>query len=287
MKKIILILILFSLYVNSYANDIKYVTTIKGLRVRSSSELKSKIIETIKYSQKAIVLKRKSGEDIFIAGRYGQWIFVDTGKNKGWVFDGFLCDFNPESAKKYFKNYYYNFYKEDWKKSTFGGKPQIFEYPKERIRIDNIIKNYILLEVPTDTIRDSYNDHKEKILWKYEPVSKKFVNEYRCYTPATKLLYINNDKYPDLIVNGGLSELDPLSIIFGMKSGFSKKNQEVTINNCVERFIKNKSTRSYNRYGKCSMTRLSCFDYETNLHNIYQFDCKTNKLKIIKSKKVD
>ena len=101
MKKLILILTAFvALCFTAAAEDIMYVNSPDGLRVRSEPSLSAKILDTLYYGEYVIV--GKIGDEATIDGITANWINVDFfdedefPERNGWVFGGYLSRSEPD-----------------------------------------------------------------------------------------------------------------------------------------------------------------------------------------------
>jgi hypothetical protein len=92
MKLIISLLICILASVPStYAS---WVNAKEGLIMREYPELGSKRITTIPYGEEVFLLE-EIGDEITISNATGKWCIVQWQDKKGWVFGGFLCEYDP------------------------------------------------------------------------------------------------------------------------------------------------------------------------------------------------
>ena len=90
-----------------FAEDIRYVTSPDGLRVRSEPNLSSKVINTLYYGEYVIV--DKIGKEDTIDGIKANWvraIFFDdeeAPEKNGWLFGGYLSKDEPELGNDAFE----------------------------------------------------------------------------------------------------------------------------------------------------------------------------------------
>lgn len=75
--------------------EIVYVTSAKGLRVRSEPSQESKILGTLKHGD-AIMAFEESGPELLIQKRIGRWRRVKMDELSGWAFGGYLASTKPQ-----------------------------------------------------------------------------------------------------------------------------------------------------------------------------------------------
>ena len=233
MKKIILIssisivlvcfisfLILSTHGVNAAGGEDKYVAAKSGINFRSGPDKSSKVITTILFGSK-VTIEKSEGNEIFLDGAYGKWVNVKFGNKTGWVFSGFLCDFKPDTIIKPAADFYRNelsiYSKGDWPSHY----KEFSHFKDSKVSIEYIIDNYIVLQVPffiTDgELWESY------VVWKYDAKQKNFFEVYsKGGFNTTHLLYLDNDKYLDLVVEYECCSIISLEIFLGSENGFIK-----------------------------------------------------------------
>ena len=77
--------------INHPSEEIMYVNSPEGLRVRKEPGIESERIFLLNDKEKVIVLEKDTTEQI-IDGLYGNWFFIETDKIAGWVFSGYLMN---------------------------------------------------------------------------------------------------------------------------------------------------------------------------------------------------
>jgi uncharacterized protein YraI len=207
MKKIILLICLISLsFLSTNTAEIaeskdKFVAAKSGLNLRSEPGKSSKVISTIPFGSKVTIEKSK-GDEIFLDGRYGKWVNVKYDNKTGWVFSGFLCDFEPDEAIRFVADYYRNKFREKYGKNTEWCENQgIVEFSDGCVYIYNIIDNYIHLKIPVSCFDTRIQRHD--VVWKYDVKQKKFFEFYYFTSVAdSHFFYLDNDKYPDMVIQG-------------------------------------------------------------------------------------
>ncbi len=102
---IITFLLITILSVNSFSREIKQerVVTV-NLRMRASSNLKSKIIAVIPEGSQVKLVSEK-GKVVMISGIKGKWSQVKWKGKTGWVFGGYLAELSPDSNAPFVEYY--------------------------------------------------------------------------------------------------------------------------------------------------------------------------------------
>ncbi|MCL1865314.1 MAG: SH3 domain-containing protein [Spirochaetes bacterium] len=209
------LLVLSTHSVNAAEGDDKYVAPKSGLNLRSNPDKSSKIITLIPFGAK-VTIEKSEGDEIFLDGRYGKWVNVKYDNKTGWVFGGFLCDFKPDTVIKPVVDYYMNYFK---KILDVKDRPH---WKYSEVSIKNIMDNYIILNVPNG-MYDSGN-----VVWKYDTRQKTFFEACKeickeAILYKAELLYLDNDKYPDLVVEQARHlEYADVEILLGSENGFIK-----------------------------------------------------------------
>ena len=252
----------------------KYVAAKSGINLRSGPGKSSSVITLIPFESK-VTIEKSDGDEIFLDGRYGKWVNVKFGNKTGWVFSGFLCDFKPDTIIKPVVDFYKDKYREDdW----------ILDYMDAQVYIVNIIDNYILLAVPL-TISEA-STFAGRVVWKYDVKQKKFfemMNFEDCN--SAELFYLDNDRFPDLIVNVFLGSIPYRSyrnqlgcdIFLGSEQGFKK------IDDAAKNFC-NYYMHYYLTEGSCEDMRFVCSKRDTTGNTDYRtmyffkFNCNKRNL---------
>jgi uncharacterized protein YraI/Cu/Ag efflux protein CusF len=249
----------------------KYVAAKSGINLRSGPDKSSKVIVTIPFGSK-ITIEKSDGNEIFLDGRYGKWINVKYGNNTGWVFSGFLCDFKPETVIKHVADYYREVYRTG-KDNPYSKYKEYTNFKDSEVSIKNIINNYIVLKIPTASAM-SIDPSRGDVLWGYDIKQKKFIEVYKDGGERTiHLLYLDNDKYPDLVVVNGCCQSVSLEILLGSEKGFIKIYELPDEYSFDEDF--------YLAVGNCGDMEFVCsrrysdFDDDTAL--FFRFNCKNKK----------
>ena len=163
---IIMLLILSNSAINAetVASKDKYVSATTGLNLRLGPDKSSKLISVIPFGTK-VTVEKSEDKEIFLDGRYGKWMNIKYGNKTGWVFGGFLCDFEPDTIIKHATDYYMKKYNENELSSNS-------EESDEKISIKDILGNYIVLEVPPLYEDQSYSGN---VAWRYDSEQKNFL----------------------------------------------------------------------------------------------------------------
>ncbi|MCL2025218.1 MAG: SH3 domain-containing protein [Leptospirales bacterium] len=279
MKKIILTniisLILFCLVLSvlpthsatSAETGEKYVAAKSGLNLRSEPGKSSKVITLIPFGSR-VVIEKSDGDEIFLDGRYGKWVNVKFGSRTGWVFSGFLCDFEPATIIKPAADYF----KEPCRKDEWCVESKEYKNFKDSdITIVNIIDNYIVLKIPHV---DYDGSRSINVVWRYDLKQKKFLAELS--GGYIVFLYLDNDKYPDFVaVNEGHGG-ESMQIFLG------SENELIRIYNSRDYYA------GYFLYdmsiGPCGGTKFACRNWpeneETNNKTVkyFRFNCDKRKI---------
>lgn len=219
-KKIIFFLFitffLFFATMNLQASNIKFVSTKAGLNLRTSPNKSANAVELLPYGVTVSIVK-ETGNETFINGRYGKWVNIKAGNKTGWVFSGFLCDFKPDSIIKLAADYYRKKYSEDEYLKRYD---EYIKFSDDKVSVVEIIDNFIVLEIPTTSSLSPEIDSGNAI-WKYDIKCKKFNEVYSLSQSNTmKLLYLDNDKYSDLVLTQGCCNTVTVNILLGTHNGF-------------------------------------------------------------------
>ncbi|MCL1834255.1 MAG: hypothetical protein FWG49_07115, partial [Leptospirales bacterium] len=207
--------------------------------------------------------------EIFLDGRYGKWVNVKHGNKTGWVFSGFLCDFKPDTAIKFVADYYRDRYRNDKYTSQYK---ELTHFKDSEVSIVEILDNYIVLEIPK---RENFTDATDTgyFLWKYDVKQKIFFEAYgKGAELGIDLLYLDNDEYPDLVVQHAVEIIFTLDIFLGSEKGF--KSIFDWENNCDD--LSNLLT-----IGSCGDMEFVCEKIisigEKGTMNFFRFNCDKKK----------
>ena len=241
----------------------KYIAAKSGLNLRANPGKSSKIISAIPFGEK-VTIDKSDGEEIFLDGRYGKWVNVKHDNKTGWLFSGFLCEFKPDSIIKYLADLYRSF-------NTPCPRYECTHYEVDDISIEDIIDNYIVLVIP---FTDCDGDESLGVVWRYDSKQKKFFEAYNYdYHNIPHILYLDKDKYPDLVVKHGWDGMSGIDVLLGSKKGFKKIF--TWWDNCGV------SPSSF-FMGSCGDLEFSCRSYNNkkNLmtHKYFRFNCDKRKI---------
>ncbi len=298
-KRIIFLSIVISFIVSAVvweevqASDFRFVSSPHGLNLRSKPGTKSKRILILPFSAKVKVLKSK-GKTTFFAERYGKWVNVDYSGKRGWVFSGFLSNFNPEKirhiAAEFYRSSNQKKWKSQYKKFLKGARKyaSIFKFKDNKVKIVSILENFILMEVPDLDWESDGDIRMLNAVWQYDKKKAK-CSEFFCQDVgpngyvSINLLHLNKDRYPDLIVSEAYGCGTNYHLLLGTKNG-PVKNEEKSIS-CDPAdmiFYSQIPAKYQDTFGRCGKTRFSCPDYEKRELSLYEFDCSTNSFKKIR-----
>ena len=194
------------------ASGEKCIAAKSGLNLRSSPNKSSKVISLILFGAK-VTINKSEGDEIFLDGRYGKWVNVKHGNKTGWLFSGFLCDFKPDIVIKYVADFYRDQYR---KHKWYSENKEYTHFKDSKVSIKYIIDNYIVLGIPTGHGIGNF-------VWKYDGEKKLLFEAFNIglgLFNSTYLFYLDDDRYPDLVViHGCCSGLD-MDILLGSEDGF-------------------------------------------------------------------
>lgn len=185
-----------------------YLWTIanSGLRVRESSNLSSPVVTVIPYGSKVKVLEQKN-EEIFLAGEYGYWTKIVWNNYTGWVFSGFLRDFNINNLKKNIANELNNYYNGEGADIIRSNSHlQVLQNNSiDDIEIVKIVGNILLIKEPglsdlcpeLASIYNVYTMEKSKLKIIASGYSKNII-----------IGFFNNDSDPEIIIPKGNIKTD-------------------------------------------------------------------------------
>ena len=193
----------------------KYVAAKSGLHFHFAPDKSSRIISSIPFGAK-VTIEKSEGNEIFLDERYGKWVNVKRGNTSGWIFSGFLCDFEPATIIKPVAD----FYRDKNRKNGEEGK-FLTHFEDNRVSIKNILDNYIVLEIP---LNGQYSEHPMgDVVWRYDVKQKNFFEVYyKADRTTAYIFYLNNDKYPDLMVDFSCCSSVIVDFFLGTKDGFVK-----------------------------------------------------------------
>ena len=240
----------------------KYVAAKSGLNLRSGPGKISKVITLIPFGA-MVTIEKSEGNEIFLDGRYGKWVNVKHGNKTGWVFSGFLCDFKPDTAIKTIDEYY---------RKSLRGYENNSEHPYEYdgVIIKNILDNYVVLDV----LKYPFGEQpRSDAVWRYDVKQKKFLMVFdKGGRDRIHILYLDKDKYPDLLVDGSCCMSMILDFYLGSGNGFI----------LVDGFSRYDSYSSY-ALGSCADMEVACdergYDDQTEDATIsfHRFNCSKRK----------
>ena len=257
----------------------KFVAAKSGLNLRSDPGKSSKVLSSVPYGSK-VTVEKSEGDEIFLDGRYGKWVNVKYGNKTGWVFSGFLCDFEPDTVKKPVADYYLRKYKNE--KGVDRGLCADFVFFRlegKHVYVASIIENYIHLKIPSYCGERMFAEVSD-VIWRYDAKQKKFFEVYNFgYIDSDSyFLYLDKDKYPDMVVKGYLSGEWIISIFLGTENGF-KKVYDMK-NDCNSHFD------YYFSEGSCGEMKFVCGkkneDKKSDAETMYFFKYNCDKKKIEK-----
>jgi len=192
----------------------KYIAAKSGLNLRSGPDKSSKVVTLIPFGSK-VTIEKSEGDEILLDERYGKWVNVKYGNKTGWLFSGFLCDFEPNTIIKPVADYYDKY---NDKEVCNSGNNESNCYEVSKVSIKNILDNYVVLQIPfTNYDGDNYLG----VVYKYDAKQKKFFEVFNEGGHSIiYILYLDNDKYPDLVFRHGWDGMAGIDIFLGSRKGF-------------------------------------------------------------------
>jgi len=252
----------------------KYIAAKSGLNLRSEPGKSSKIVSSIPFGSK-VTVEKSDGDEIFLDGRYGKWVNVKYDNKTGWVFGGFLCDFKPDKIIKPAADFYRSKYRDKFckgaKDCTDEFANELANFPDDYVYVDNIIDNYIHLKIPTSVRNEANLLHPIDVVWRYDVKQNKFFEVYNFgYRDSNShFFYLDNDKYPDMVVQFSWYDNSGIHIFLGSENGFTKVYKD--------------SCNSYHGYylteGSCGNMRFVCSFKSSKDETMYFFRYNCNKKK--------
>jgi len=192
MKKVIVLFIILFPILQIYSDiDYLYVNAFDGLNIRTDPNLNSKIIKTIAFGEKIILLEIND-EKVTIDNITGSWVKVKWNNLTGWMFNGYLSKSIDDVLLLQ-----YNIYIKETNKMKYDDN---YIFKSETLRVIDIYNSYY-------TIRYHfyYPKGQEGDLVQYSVFIKESNDWKEVYSTSmwdfNKLLVrdINDDNIPDLI----------------------------------------------------------------------------------------
>ncbi|HPS58041.1 MAG TPA: SH3 domain-containing protein [Spirochaetota bacterium] len=289
MKKTLLITAVVSLFlitghIDLTASGKMFIATKAGLRLRSAPDTSSKVVTVVPFGDQVTVIKEQ-GDGVFIDGRYGRWTNVSYGKKSGWVFSAFLAPFNPSPLIKQAAEFYRQKYGRSDAVVKYG-YTYYTQFKDDAVSIKGILGDLIILEMPTSSVDSLPDMESGNVIWRYNAGSGQFAEVYDIgHANTSRLLYLDNDDHPDMIVAYGCCETVTYDVWLGTGNSFIKADT-------IEGYEGFPETS----YGQCDKTVLSVSDVkrvtktvmikdnsinleEDEIRNFYyRFNCQTRKL---------
>jgi len=248
----------------------KYVAAKSGLNLRSDPDKSSKVITLIPFGSK-VAIEQSQDNEIFLDGRYGKWVNVKFGNNTGWLFSGFLCDFRPDTVIKAVTDYYNDKFNNNNKAKKEEAKQTL-----TKVSIKDILDNYIVLEYSFDMKLQHSGRYGCDLVWRYDVKQKRFFELYDT-DDYISIFYLDDDRYPDMMINGSCCGNTFISFYFGAVNGFTAvPGLDLGKSICND---------DYSDYtlGSCGNTEFVCHETSYNEERIgdkmyfFKFNCKSRK----------
>lgn len=192
----LLICLIMSIFAQNIITNDYYVCDLFGTYLRSEPNIKSEKLGIIPFKQKVNVLKQDNILDM-VNSIKNYWYFIEYREKKGWVFGGYLTNYNIDEL--------YNLLKK--KKKYYDNLP--YENCEQKFsEITQIYDKYIVVMVRAPLKRPDLFSIGE-VLYVYESGKLKKYNFGNLYKEFGKpmwyirIAHINDDNLPDLIYSGG------------------------------------------------------------------------------------
>ncbi len=296
----VLLIILFFSACSDKKEKVKeflFVSSPKGLNLRSEPDAKSKKITVLPFAGKVKVLKSK-GEKIFFAGRYGKWVNVDYSGKKGWVFSGFLSTFDTgkiqHTVAEFYRKKHRKEYKDEYKKFLKGKKVTyegLFTFKDNDIKVISIVKNVIKLEVPASG-DSTWPNHIRPVIsvGVYNGKNSSYVeylfNDGTSQGTDGEIVHLNNDEFPDVLATYYTDGESSYYVLLGTQNGLIEQKNSIECDNAYQEAYDKFYKKYPNSFGKCGKTRIMCPKVYENKVLLYKFDCSTNSFKKYREIKV-
>lgn len=255
--------------------DIKYISALKGIDLKQEPDEKSVTMDHIPFMGSVKPLEEKA-DDVYLLKRYGKWTKVNWNDKTGWIFGGYLSNFNVIDLKVKVADYYRNHYS---KKSEECIAEELIKMSANDIEILQVIEKYIVLKVPGECrggcgCGDSssrsaiwYYDENDKQIKKYYDIQD-YIDQMDGQIHLFNLGYLNSDKVLDVIIRSSYDGGEELAWIFDVSKINYSENQKITCNS--------KENDSELIFDGCEDTRIKCLkdDYQTEVK--YKYNCTSN-----------
>jgi len=210
------------------SNDKKYryVAALSGMNMRSSPDLKGEIIQLVKYNDK-LEFQEKTGIKLEVEGIEGEWVKVKNQMQEGYVFGGFLLDFELPTLDPSvgIENYLSMYYKATEPKKAFA------------VRMDTNTSEAIYSPVALEDVQINEENESFELIQKYE--GDRVYKELIGYESSHKTIFIPNIGMREgfLLLKGILpyhTVYDELCGLELKKVAFPKKSFQLKVkDNCV------------------------------------------------------
>lgn len=266
-RNLIIVFILLSNFSDAYSSQKKYISSIAGLNLRENKDVASKVISTIPFGKEISILQEDE-EEIFLSDRYGKWLKVEYFGKTGWLFSGFLCDFDPTPLIKLVSD----FYREQYRADKFFSKHSDYtHFSNKDVKIERILENYIVLRIPI-TPQDTFDISSGNVIWKYDVNEKRFFEIYNIgHANKMFLFYLDDDKRPDLIIQDGCCCDAFYHYIIDLEKG-EKKSLGIRCDD----------EKSKVSIGHCDSTEILCRNFKEKLNYHYKYNCTKELFELYK-----
>ncbi len=163
----------------SNAKKYSYVAALSGMNMRSTPDLKGDIIQLVKYNDK-VEIQEKTGIKLEVEGIEGEWVKVKNQTQEGYVFGGFLLDFELPTLDPSvgIENYLSTYYKAMEPKKAFA------------VRMDTNTSEAIYSPVALENVKINEDNESFELIQKYE--GGRTYKELIGYESSNKTIFIPN-----------------------------------------------------------------------------------------------
>lgn len=264
-----LIFSLFLLNTNIFSqNKYEYARAFDGLIMRESPSQSAKKITKIPFGDK-VLIQDDLKKIILVGDEYGSWKKVSWNNNEGWVFGGYLRNYDFNEIKKIAASYFRDYFKKEFQSQSERMREihkDLWAQTENDLEITNILSNIYVIKYIAPSSGEA-GISKDKSIWVYNNSWKLLLLSAH----TIHLLYLNSDSYPDIISMSGCCVMNDTNVYLGSKDGNLTHVQFLDLNGELKVSVT----------GSCEKVKLKHFSPAAKNDSDfteYYFDCKTNKL---------
>jgi hypothetical protein len=256
-------------------SNVKYISALEGMDLKQEPNEKSATIDHIPFMGSVKTIEEKA-EDVYLLKRHGKWTQVNWNDKKGWIFSGYLSNFNVTGLKGQVADYYRKYFS---KKPDECKSKELMTMKDDDIEILQVIDKYIVLKVPGVCMQGGcgcMEVNTRVALWIYDETDKQIKKYYDIHDYNDQmdggiyifhLGYLNADKDLDIIIRSSYDGGEEIRWAFDLNKINYSDDQKISCN--AEHEI------GFNFDG-CENTTLKCLkeDYKTEVN--YKYNCSSN-----------